>query len=99
MDFTKALCLTPQIIGKRVIELWRALQSRQVRGLEAVRPVQIVMLVVRSLLVSKGVGRCHVEMNNTNKVQVVSSLVDEDSVVNDRKLSSHTEYFSPHPEL
>ena len=34
------------------------------------------------------------EMNDTNNVQV-----GEDSVVNDRKLSSHTEYFSPHPEL
>ena len=40
-----------------------------------------------------------VEMNNKNNVQVVSSPVGEDSVVNDRKLSSHTEYFSPHPQL
>ena len=39
------------------------------------------------------------EMNNTDNVQVVSSPVGEESVVNDRKLSSHTEYFSPHPEL
>ena len=91
MDFTKALCLKPRIIGKQVVKLRRALRSKRVRGLEAVRPVQIVMLVVRSLTVSKGVGRCHVEMNNTNNVQVVSSSVGEESVMYDRKLPSHTE--------
>ena len=54
MDFTKALCLTPRIIGKQVVKLRRALRSKRVRGLEAVRPVQMVVLVVHSLLVNQG---------------------------------------------
>ena len=54
VDFTKALCLTRRIIGKRVIKLWRALRSKRVMGLEAERPVHMMELVVRSLLVRGG---------------------------------------------
>ena len=50
VDFTKALCLTRRIIGKRVIKLWRALRSKRVMGLEAERPVHMMELVVRSFI-------------------------------------------------